>query len=75
MDELFVIANNFLALLPLFSTEGFSMFRPFPFVKAIKAWSAGEPVLITLVSKGAVAAGALVSRSPTSYTQSLFLKT
>ena len=42
MDELFAIANSLLAL---------------PIVKVIKAQSAGELALITLVSQGAVAAG------------------
>ena len=42
--------------------------------QVVKARSAGESVLITLVGKEAVAAGAWVSRSPTSCTQNLFPK-
>jgi len=57
MDELFVIANNLLALLPLFVKEVYCI-PTLLIVKVIKAWSAGELALITLVSKGAVAAGA-----------------
>ena len=50
-------SKQLLALLPLFV----KMVRCIPtlsIVKVIKARSAGEPALVTLVSQGAVAAGA-----------------
>ena len=53
----FVIANSFLALLA-FLYKKVSALRPFPFVKVVKAQSAGGPILITLVSKDTIAAGA-----------------
>ena len=43
---------------PLFVQKGLVCFDPFLWFKAIKAQSVGEIVLITLVSKGAVVAGA-----------------
>ena len=75
MDKLldFIIANNFLFLLPFFVQKRFSASRPFSWFKVTKAQSAGEPILITLVSKEIVAIGVWVSRGPTSYTQELFL--
>ena len=69
----FVTANSFLAFLPLFVKEAWCL-PTLPIVKVTKAWSAGEPILITLVSKETVAAGAWVSHSPTSCTQNLFPK-
>ena len=57
MDKLlnFVIANNFLVLLSFLYKK---LVHSDPFViKAIKARDAGEPVLITLVSRDAIAAG------------------
>ena len=56
MDRLsdFVIANNLLALLA-FLYKKVSALRPFPFVKVVKAQSAGESILITLVSKDNIA--------------------
>ena len=59
MDRIsnFVIANNFLALLA-FLYKKVSALRPFLSFKVIKARSAGEPILITLVSKDTVVAGA-----------------
>ena len=47
---------------------------PSPVPSRKKLRNAGELVLIMLVSKEVVAAGAWVSRSPTSCTQNLFLK-
>ena len=69
----FVMANSFSALLPIFVKEVWCLLT-LPIVKVVKTWSAGETILITLMSKEAVAAGAWVSRSPTSYTQILFPK-
>ena len=69
----FVTANRFSALLPLFVEEVWCL-PTLPIVKVTKTQSVGEPILITLVSKEAVAAGAWVSRSPTSYTPILFPK-
>ena len=69
----FVTANNFLALLPLFVKE-VQCLLTLPVVKVAKARSAGELILIMLVSKETIATGAWVSRSPSSYTQSLFPK-
>ena len=69
----FVTANSFLALLPLFVKEVWCL-PTLPIVKVAKTQSAGEPILITLVRKEAIAAGAWVSCSPTSYTQILFPK-
>ena len=43
-------------------------------VKVTKAQSMSEPILIMLVSKETIAVEAWVSRSPTCYTQELFLK-
>ena len=57
MDEVFVIANNFLALLHL-SIKEVQYIPTLPIVKVIKAQSVGELALITLVSKGTVAARA-----------------
>ena len=57
MDEIFVIANRFLALLSLFVKE-VQYIPTLPIVKVIKAQSVGELALITLVSKGTVAARA-----------------
>ena len=67
----FVTANGFLALLPLFAKE-VPCFSTLPIVKVAKAGSAGEPILIMLMSKGTIAVGAWVSRIPTIYTQKLF---
>ena len=53
----FVIANSFLALLPLFLQKGLAC-STLSVVKAIKARIAGELALFTPVTKGAVAAGA-----------------
>ena len=69
----FITTNNFLALFPLFVEEVWCL-PTLPIVKVMKTWSVGEPILITLVSKEAVATGAWVSRNPTSYTQILFPK-
>ena len=69
----FVMANSFLAFLPLFVKEAWCLLT-LPIVKVVKSQSVGEPILITLVSKEAVVTGAWVSRSPTSYTQILFPK-
>ena len=68
-----VTANNFLAFLLLFVKEAWCLLT-LPIVKVVKTQRAGEPILITLVSKETVAAGAWASHSPTSYTQSLFPK-
>ena len=69
----FVTANSFSALLPLFVKE-VQCLPTLPIVKVMKTQSVGEPILITLVSKETIAAGAWVSRGPSSYTQSLFSK-
>ena len=68
----FVTANSFSGLLPLFAKE-VQCLLILPRVKVTKAQSAGEPILIMLVSKETVAVEAWVSHSPTSYTQELFL--
>ena len=59
MDKLlnFGVANGLLALLPFLRKELVHS-DPFLFVKVIKAQSAGEPILIMLVSKDTVATGA-----------------
>ena len=69
----FVTANSFSALLPLFVKE-VQCLLTLPVAKVAKSSECGEPILIMLVSKEALAAGAWVSRSPTSYTQILFPK-
>ena len=69
----FITANSFLAFLPLFVKEAWCL-PTLPIVKVMKTRSAGEPIIIILVSKEAVAVGAWVSRSPTSYTPILFPK-
>ena len=69
----FVTANSFSALLPLFVKE-VQCLPILLIVQLPKTWGTGGTILITLVSEEAVAAGAWVSRSPTSYTQSLFPK-
>ena len=68
----FVTANSFSA----FSScrKGFGALQPFLWPKLQKTRKVGELVLIMLVSKEVVAAGAWVSRSPTSCTQNLFPK-
>ena len=57
MDKLliFIIANNFLALLPLF-VKKVQCISTLSIVKVMKARSVGELALIMLVSEGAVAA-------------------
>ena len=67
------MVNSFSALLPLFVKEVWCL-PTLPIVKVAKTWSASETILITLVSKEAVAVGAWGSCSPTSYTQILFPK-
>ena len=44
------------------------------FVVMAKKLGCGQKTLITLVSKNVIAAGALVSCGPTSFTQHLFLQ-
>jgi len=53
---------------PLFCVKRFSASRPFSWFKVTKARSAGEPILIMLVSKETIAIAASISRSPTSHT-------
>ena len=68
----FVVANHF--LVSSFSEEVFWCLPILLMVQLTKTWGMGETILITLVSEEAVAAGAWVSRSPTSCTQNRFLK-
>ena len=68
----FVVANHFFSF--LFFERGFWCLPILLMVQLAKTWGTGEMILIMLVSEEAVAAGAWVSRSPTSYTHNRFPK-
>ena len=66
----FVMANSLFSFLSLL--KRFRCPPTLPMAQVVKAKSAAEIVLITLVSKEVVAAGPWVSHIPTSCTQTLF---